>query len=122
MYSALIIEDDKELGEIFADILFMDGWQAELVQDGPSALKILETRIPDVIMLDMHLPMMSGPEILHCIRSDERWKKIKVMVVTADAFVGKFMEEEADMVLIKPVTMDQLTGLTKRLIEIEQRT
>jgi hypothetical protein len=45
-----------------------------------------------------------------------------VLVVTADAFVGKFMEEEADMVLIKPVTMDQLTGLTKRLLEIEERT
>jgi two-component system response regulator RegX3 len=70
MYSALVIEDDKELGEIFADILFMDGWEAEVAQDGPKALEILETRIPDVIILDMHLPHMSGPEILHCIRSD----------------------------------------------------
>ena len=63
---------------------------------------------PDLVVLDIHLPYASGKDILEQIRSDERWAKVVVIVTTADLFLSKSLEKQADYVLIKPVSVGRL--------------
>lgn len=111
----LIIEDDPELSDIFATILSANGWETEIIRDGQLAMPRIVALLPDIILLDMHLPNVSGLEILAQLRANKNLKETKVVVITADAGLAKHTEKEADLALIKPVTFDQITELTARL-------
>jgi CheY-like chemotaxis protein len=113
--SVLVIEDDSELSEIFAEILQSAGFKTEIVADGRSALVKIRETSPDIIILDMHLPYVSGLDILNTIRADECLRKTKVLVVTADALLAKEVEDKADVVFLKPVTLGQLSDVVSRL-------
>jgi DNA-binding response OmpR family regulator len=114
---ALIIEDADELGELFGDILMASGLDAEVIGDGREAMDWLKEKTPDLVVLDVHLPNVSGMEILDYIRGEERLKKIKVVVVTAAVLMLKDVEEKADLTLIKPVSFTQIRDLTSRLLQ-----
>jgi CheY-like chemotaxis protein len=112
----LIIEDANEIAEIFAEILQGDGMITEIVTDGALALQAMAERIPALILLDMHLPNVSGLQILTYVRSNPRLAKTKVIAVTADALIASSLEAQADLVLIKPVTYSQISDLSKRVL------
>jgi CheY-like chemotaxis protein len=112
----LIIEDATEIAEIFAEILQNQNLLTEIVGDGARALHLLAERTPALILLDMHLPNVSGLQILNYIRSNPRFAMTRVIAVTADALIASSLEEKADLVLIKPVTYSQIGDLSKRLI------
>ncbi len=60
---------------------------------------------PALIILDLHLPHVSGGEILHQIRQDEKLAKAHVVVTTADSVQAAAVQDEADLVLIKPISV-----------------
>jgi CheY-like chemotaxis protein len=112
---SLIIEDDEDLAEIFSQALNAAGYQAEIINDGLTAQERLKQVVPSVIVLDMHLPHISGDKLFKQIREDERLKDTRVVVATADAQMGEAMWGSADLVLIKPISYVQLRDLTARL-------
>ena len=112
---ALIIEDDFDIGTIFAEALIMSGFKAEVIADGLVAMNRLHEVEPDVVILDLHLPNISGAEILHYIRQTERLKNTRVVVATADPRMADSIRPNATLVLDKPVTYQQLKLLTTRL-------
>lgn len=82
--------------------------ESEIVEaiNGQLALDFLETRIPDLIILDLFMPEMGGFEVLEKLRSEPKWKNIPVIVVTADASVKtreKAFRMGADDFVTKPV-------------------
>jgi CheY-like chemotaxis protein len=112
---ALIVEDDQEQADIFARALEMAEFETEIVYDGKAALDRLAAIVPDLVVLDLQLPYVSGDDILHRIRADERLAKTRVMLATADPLMARFLREESDLVLIKPVSFFQLSELATRL-------
>jgi CheY-like chemotaxis protein len=112
----LIVEDAPEIGAIFAEILEMDDMKVEVIMDGALAMQWLASFTPDLILLDMHLPNVSGLEILAYIRGSERLKAVKVIAVTANALLAADLEEKADLTLLKPVTFDQISDLSRRIL------
>ncbi len=112
---ALIIEDDAKISMIFAEALKTVEYDTEIIQDGQLALDRLAETTPAVVVLDLHLPHVSGPDILHQIRTDPRFAKTRVMVVTADSALADSLEDEADLVLLKPISFNQLRDLASRL-------
>jgi two-component system response regulator AdeR len=116
---ALIVEDAPEIAMIFADILSLSGLETETIADGESAIRRLDVLTPDIILLDMHLPLVSGHEVLQFIRSTERLSKTKVVAVTADVLRIPDIENLVDLTLIKPVTFDQISLLSTRLLKKE---
>jgi CheY-like chemotaxis protein len=112
---AMIIEDDEDLATIFAEALQSAGYQVESMRDGLLAQKRISQIEPHVVILDMHLPIGSGGDLLKQIRSDERLKNTVVVIATADARMGEAFTDTADFVLIKPITFSQLRDLTARL-------
>ena len=112
---ALIIEDDADLAMIFRGALRQANFETEVVSDGQIALSRLAETVPDVVVLDLHLPSISGDKILHEIRADERLAQTRVIVTTADAVRADELRTEADLVLLKPVSFEQLTVMAARL-------
>jgi CheY-like chemotaxis protein len=113
---ALIVEDDEMLVEVFSWALRTGGFEIATAKDGPTALTRLAEMIPDLVVLDLHLPRISGPEILTRIRADERLVHTKVILTTADYRLADTLRGQADLVLLKPVSPDQLRLLASRLV------
>jgi CheY-like chemotaxis protein len=112
----LIIEDDPDLGKAVSDVLEMLDFETELVADGGLAFDRIVARMPDLILLDIHLPGASGVDILNQIRADVRLTNLKVVMVTADALRAETVSDKADFVLLKPYSISQLSNLITRLI------
>ena len=112
---AFIIEDDEDLNNIFTEALHGVGYEVETIKDGAFALQRLKETVPYLILLDMHLPHVSGEDLLKIIKRDERFENTLVMITTADARLGEIYRDQADFVLIKPISFVQLRDLTNRL-------
>ncbi|MCG2784080.1 MAG: response regulator [Anaerolineae bacterium] len=113
---ALIIEDDPKLGRIFSVALNQIGFETELDDVGTNYRSIMESRIPSVVFLDVHLPFAFGANILDEIRSDERWKHIPVVVMTADIAMAKALQKKADTSLLKPVSVLRIQEIGSKII------
>jgi DNA-binding response OmpR family regulator len=113
---ALIVEDHQDSAVIFANALQEAGFEVEIVPTGDAALARLAVTTPAVVILDLDLPRVSGTEILHHIRADARLAKTCVIIATAFPDLAVGLEEEADLVLVKPVSFSQLRDLATRLI------
>lgn len=113
--TALIIEDDPDLVNIFARALELSGYQTQTTVDGEGAMALLADSVPDIVVLDLHLPGISGKEILHNIRSDGRFQKTRIILATADYQTADDLRDDADLVLLKPISFKQLRDLSARL-------
>ena len=116
---SLVIEDDEDLSAIFCEALNAAGFETEVIQNGRLAIERLSDITPDVVILDMHLPLVPGGEILKYIRANKRLEFTNVVVTTADAVMGEQVREDADFVLIKPISFGQLRDLTARLNPVD---
>jgi len=113
---AMIIEDDEDLASIFAEALRGVDFEVEHVADGKLAQERLRNgEAPHLILLDMHLPHVSGADLLMDMKNDERYKNTTIIITTADARMGETYGDMADFVLIKPISFVQLRDLTSRL-------
>ena len=114
---ALIIEDDEDLADIFAEALRGIGYEVEHVADGEVAQERLKNgTAPFMILLDMHLPHISGADLLtNILKKDERFAQTMIIITTADARMGETDGNQVDFVLIKPISFVQLRDLTARL-------
>ncbi|NOH02892.1 MAG: response regulator [Chloroflexi bacterium] len=106
--TALVIEDDPKLGVIYQTALRQFGFDAELDDMGRDFRARLVNPAPALIILDIHLPYASGIEILEQIKADKAWREAVVIVATADLFLSKSLASQADHVMIKPVSVDQI--------------
>ena len=113
---ALIIEDDEKLATIFQGALSLAGFEIALAEDGRKGLDALRARRPELVLLDLHLPEVSGDKILHEIRSDEALRSIVVVLATADAAMADFLTDRSDFVLQKPISFIQLRALAERIL------
>ncbi|MGD1995267.1 MAG: response regulator [Anaerolineae bacterium] len=112
---ALIVEDDRDLAIIFAEALHAADYETEIARRGNEALACLASMTPEIVILDLHLPRVSGADILRQIRSEERLMETRVIIVTADPREAETLYEGADLTLIKPIDFGQLRDLAKRL-------
>ena len=112
---AIIIEDDDDLAAIFAEATQSAGYEAETIHTGDKAITRLAEVTPFLIVLDLHLPGVTGPQILRLIRADERLKNIYVVIASADDRLAEYTRDKANMVLHKPVSFVQLRDLVQRL-------
>ena len=83
---ALIIEDDRDIVALFRHVLDLAGYRTEIVLHGKVAAEYLATTTPDIVLLDLGLPGMSGGEILAMMRADLRLKNVPVPKKLATAF------------------------------------
>jgi diguanylate cyclase (GGDEF)-like protein len=118
--SALIIEDDRDIVALFRHVLDLAGYRTEIVLHGKVAVEHLAKYTPDIVLLDLGLPGVSGSEILVMMREDERLKDVPVVVITAHAHLVESLPVAPQLVLIKPVNIEQLSNLIVRICPTEK--
>jgi PleD family two-component response regulator len=91
------------------------GFQTETIFHGQVAVERLSNSQPDLVLLDLNLPGVSGGRILDMIRKNERLTHTKVVVLTGYPHVASGLSVQPDLVLQKPVSIDQLTSLVSRI-------
>jgi DNA-binding response OmpR family regulator len=109
-----IVEDDPKLREIISITLESD-FDLKSCADGNSAIEQLRKLTPEIVVLDLNLPGISGRDILTYIRTNERFAKTRVILTTADDRQAETLNNDADIVLLKPVSPMQLRELALRL-------
>lgn len=117
---ALIVEDDPDLIHIFAQALELSGFQTHTVTNGEDAIKMLTDIEPNIVVLDLHLPGISGSEILQTIRSNNRLNNTCVILATADHRTAEDLRDLADLVLLKPISFKQLRDLSARFNQLKK--
>lgn len=111
---AFIVEDDPKLNNIAA-ITLESEFAIESFMDGDSAAQRLDQAVPDLVILDLHIPGIAGADLLSRIRTDERFVQTRVILTTADERQAETLTDAADIILLKPVSPGQLRELAKRL-------
>ena len=111
---AMVIEDDEAHADLFSEALENAGFEVEIIRDGKAALSRLPDVTPAVVVLDINLPYVSGVDILHYIRGDKRLAKTSVIIASANSQITATLHNEADLVLMKPISYLQLSELATR--------
>ncbi len=112
----LIVEDDERISRLMTNVLNTGGHQTICLGDGGTANQYLCSNVPDLIILDLMLPVMGGMELLKNIRENPATREIPVIVVTAlDDFKTKIkgLYIGADDYLVKPVKSLELLARVK---------
>lgn len=111
---ALIVEDSDLLAEYFAQVLQAAGYETEIAEDGRLAQERLKEIIPDIVLLDLNLPFVSGEHLLTQIRDDSRLDKTRVFITSANGTQAGQIGDRADLVLQKPIDYHQLLVLSAK--------
>ncbi len=105
----LVVDDDVYLCEIMSDVLQAEGHKTRTASNGLEALERIQEHKPDLILLDLMMPVMSGWELAATLRANPDWNNIPVVIITADYHVERKREETgAKAVITKPFDIDQL--------------
>ncbi len=108
---AIIIEDNDSLTDIFTQAMKVAGFEIQTAANGVDAVDKLAVLTPEVIVLDLYLPGISGDKILAYIRSENRLQHAKVILTTFDSLLADKYRDQCDFVLLKPVSFSQLRDL-----------
>lgn len=111
---AIVVEDDPQLNQIFT-LSLQNDFIVESFGDGDSALARLAQIKPRLLLLDLHLPGAAGSKIIAHVRADETLRDVTVILCTADDRQAEYLQDQADFVLLKPVSPIQLRQLAARL-------
>ncbi len=113
----LVVDDFEPIRNMFVDVLTRLNLDVVSAENGEDALRQIYTEKPDLVVLDVDLPRMSGLEVLSRIRSSVMTKDIRVIIVTANHVVEHTDNiSEADLVLIKRVSPIDLANFVNRLL------
>jgi len=115
----LIVDDEPNIVTALEFLLQRSGYEVLIARNGDEALKALESARPDLVLLDIMMPVKSGYEICKRIRERPEWAHIKVVMLSAkgrDAEVNKGMAMGADLYVTKPFSTRELMEKVKGLL------
>ena len=102
----VVVEDEPDTAEMFAEMMRLCGYRVEKSYGGSTALSLIAGHKPDVVILDVMMPDLSGLEVLRFLRRDPELKRIPVIVVSAKTLpsdIRNGLEAGATDYLTKPV-------------------
>jgi two-component system cell cycle response regulator DivK len=117
--TVLIVEDNELNMKLFHDLLESQGYEILQTRYGMKALKMARTEKPDLILMDIQLPEVSGLEVIKWLKEDDTLKKIPVIAVTAFAMKGdeeKFREGGCEAYIAKPISVANFLATVDRFL------
>ncbi len=119
--TVMIVEDDPGTAEMFGLMLSEAGYRTVIVHGGSTAINALRRERPDVLLLDIMMPGVSGLEICRYVRREPALMDLPVVLVTAKSQpddVQAGMEAGATLYLIKPVSNRQLLQAVEQMLDL----
>lgn len=121
--SLLVVDDNPENLKLILMILASSGYELVTASDAIQALRAVERRIPDLILLDLQLPGMDGLELTRRLKAKPETRDIPIVAVTAYAMKGdeaKAINAGCNGYLVKPVDKRLLRELVRRFVEVAE--
>ena len=119
MKTILVAEDNPTNRELLRELLEIRGYRVAEARDGEEALAMVEQERPDILLLDIHMPLLDGFAVLRKLRENPRFTSLAVVAVTAYAMQGdreKIMDSGFDGYVSKPVNAGSLVRELDRLL------
>ena len=113
----LVVDDDEDSREALKGLLELDGYDVRCAPDGPVAIKVAHAFVPDVVILDIHMPKMDGYTVCRLMRRMDKLKGTRIFALTALDGAQHVQECSAagfDERITKPLQPDALTQLLRR--------
>lgn len=115
----LIVDDEPDILEITAFRLKGLGYEILKASDGKAAMDMIKSCLPDLLLLDLRLPSLSGYEICATMKEDPALKHIPIILFTASAVANqaeKLKETGADDYLVKPFDAEELLKKVRKFL------
>lgn len=115
--SVLIVEDNELNMKLFSDLLSAHGFLVHQTRNGKDAVELARTHRPDIILMDIQLPEISGLEVTRRIKSDDALRDIPVIAVTAFAMKGdeeRIRAGGCEAYISKPISVVTFLETVKR--------
>jgi two-component system, cell cycle response regulator DivK len=119
MTKVLLVEDNEMNRDMLSRRLIRRGFRVVFAMDGQQGIDLARSERPDVILMDMSLPIIDGWEATRRLKADDATRSVPVIGLTAHAMSGdreKAIEAGCDDYDTKPVELDRLIGKIKRLL------
>jgi len=117
--TVFIIEDEEDAAELFAEMMRVSGFRVRKTSKSKPAISMMNDDKPDLVLLDIMMPEISGLDILRQMRSSPELANIPVIVVTAKSMpadIKNGMEAGASVYLTKPVGFQELKEAVERTL------
>ncbi|MGR3221279.1 MAG: response regulator [Candidatus Anammoxibacter sp.] len=115
----LVVEDNEKNRKLIRVVLKAKGYNIVEAGDAETALQMLETDIPDLILMDVGLPKMDGLELTKLVKCGETTKDIPIIAVTAHAMLGakeKMIEAGCDGYISKPIDIHEFPKTVAKVL------
>ncbi|MFB3879791.1 MAG: PleD family two-component system response regulator [Armatimonadota bacterium] len=116
----LVVDDDIPTVQLIRAALGQEGYEVSAAHDGASALLAIAKERPDLVLLDVVMPVMDGFHTLSALRADPKTQELPVLMLTArddDIAVARGWREGVDMYLTKPFEVSTVVAAVKRMLE-----
>ena len=121
MTKILLVDDDEMSRDMLSRRLIRRGFEVIVAVDGKQGVEAARREQPDIVLMDMSLPVMDGWEATRCIKSDDATRNVSVIGLSArtmSADRDKAIEAGCDDYDIKPIEFDRLIGKIERLLSL----
>jgi two-component system cell cycle response regulator DivK len=118
--TVLIVEDNELNMKLFHDLLEAHGYGTVETRDGTGVLELARAHHPDLILMDIQLPKVSGLEVTRWIKSDPELQRIPVVAVTAFAMRGdeeRILQGGCEAYLSKPISIARFMETVRRFLQ-----
>ena len=115
----LIVDDEPNIVAALEFLLEKNGYQVQVAANGEEALARLDDFAPDLVLLDVMVPKVSGYEVCQRMRAQPKWRDIKIVMLSArgrEVEVEKGMSLGADLYVTKPFSSAELVATIGRLL------
>jgi DNA-binding NtrC family response regulator len=118
MARLLIVDDDKDVAALLADELYARGHDVRLGHDGAEGLRLVAEERPDVVLLDVEMPVLSGPQMAALMALRDRGdESVPIILLSGVVDFGRVVAQVGTPYFLqKPYTMESLVALVERAL------
>ncbi len=120
----LVVDDDPQVVKVIRDALVREGFSVVSARHGLECLHKVESEQPDLVILDVNMPVMDGFKALRTLRKREETRNLRIILLTVRRERGDVLrgwQGGADLYINKPCKMEELVAAVKRLLAAPAR-
>ncbi|MFQ5773633.1 MAG: response regulator transcription factor [Kiloniellaceae bacterium] len=118
-HQVLVVEDEPNIVDSLSFLMKQAGFEVLIARDGDTAIRMMQSRVPDLVLLDVMLPRRNGYEVCREIRAHPEWKDVRIVMLTAkgrDLDRRKGLQLGADDYITKPFSTRKIVQRVRELL------